>query len=188
MKKKNITLLFSLLLFQWGVFCESKTENSNIDSFLRALQESNVELIDEISGSVTEDFYKTLLQERAAPETDFNYTFNETKDGIVITGYTGENDIVIIPAEIEEYPIVAINQRIFMYGVKGLFIPYSIKKLDNECFSRSIHLEFVFIPGSLKIIPEKSFAFCEELSYVIFGNGIEKIGKESFSQCSSLKK
>jgi hypothetical protein len=46
------------------------------------------------------------LGTKEAPATDFIYELNKAGDGVVITGYKGKGGDLVIPSEIEGYPVV----------------------------------------------------------------------------------
>lgn len=94
-----------------------------------------------------------------------NLTYEITDNGVIITGCdeTAENDI-IIPDEIEGYPVVGISPDVF-----------------SGCAS----ITEVIIPASVKVIEANVFSGCTSLKKVV-ATGVESIGSTAFSGCTSL--
>ncbi len=250
MNKKIVMILSALLLCSFTAF--SATAESTAERFIKTLGLGHGDEITEMAAGLDDAFFKTLTEEHAAPETDFTYRFNDTKDGVVITGYTGNTvflsehnsnyynmygtrialgydtvetpygfedlsiygydnegnpvhrdewnlydangnpiyinmEIIIIPAEIEGYPVTGIEKNILSNrSFISLIIPPTVQVLAEKCFEKS-RLRWIYIPGSIKTIPKECFSYCQELSGVKFGSGIEKIGKEAFSNTYHLR-
>jgi hypothetical protein len=95
---------------------------------------------------------------KASPVTDFNYVLTEDGKGVRISRYTGKGGAVIIPAEIEGYPVVELGTKVFYgednssygpgYNITSVVIPASVKKINKECFSWIENLKSVTIQGT----------------------------------------
>jgi len=88
---------------------------------------------------------------------DLTYTTNE--NGITITGYTGTDVSVKIPAKIGGKPVTAIGAKAF----------YANKKLTS-----------VSIPATITVIGAEAFSGCTGLSGFVFHEGLKTIGKSAF--------
>lgn len=141
------------------------------------------------------------VQPEANPASDFAYDLNETEDGVVITGYRGSNSTVVIPAEIEDFPVVEWNVK--FYGdsdIATLIFPDSITKIVNpevdvpeyrygrdeypKAFSFLTSLKKVKLPKYLKEIPEALFSGCKTLTNIQLPDKLEIIGYKAFSETS----
>ncbi len=187
MNKKIMVILSALMLCSVTAF--SATAENTTDLFFAIVEQGNTVEIDWFSSQLDDAFFKTLTEKNAAPETDFAYAFNKTKDGVVIIGYTGSAKTVIIPCEIEGYPVTDLEKKIFYNNrtVKTVIMPDTIRILPEWCFAGT-YLQLVYIPGSIKTIPKECFRDCTELASVIFANGIKTIKENAFVGCSQFKR
>ena len=97
---------------------------------------------------------------------DYHYLLYE--DGTVdITAYTGGEQEVRIPEELDGYPVFCLAEGAFR---------------DNRTMSR------VTVPGCVKLINEQAFRNCSALEEIILEEGVLSIRREAVSGCSILKK
>jgi predicted small lipoprotein YifL len=82
----------------------------------------------------------------SAPIDDFTYTYDATLRGITIEKYKGDDSQVLIPAEIEGEPVIAIAAR---------------------AFENKTNLEYIYFPDSLTQIDANSFVNCSKLTLTI---------------------
>ena len=94
------------------------------------------------------------------------YTYVIENGEITITGYSGTASELVIPAEIDGYPVTAIGESAFSY--------------NNELLS-------VIIPDSVTTLGRGAFVFCENLESVTIGNGVTCINEWTFENCGYLK-
>ena len=85
-------------------------------------------------------------------------------DAVVITKYIGNEDIVVIPAEIDGLPVLRIAESAFAGS--------QIKEL--------------YFSGPLSIIEAHAFAYCTELTTVDLPQNWMLLGNECFTGCTSL--
>ncbi len=109
----------------------------------------------------------TAIQDReenpAAPGTDFTWTVTSGQF-IQITGYTGSDTDLVIPAVIDGYTVESIADVVFK---------------NNKT------LTSVVFPDTLRVIGEETFRGCTGLTYIGFG-GVETIGGRAFQDCTGL--
>jgi hypothetical protein len=142
----------------------------------------------------------------AAPASDFTYDLNEDGKSIVINKYTGDGGDLVIPAEIEGYPVTRLAEAAFYgeipgypqydligpgYYLTSVVIPASVKVIENYCFSHIENLTSVTILGTDVELQLNAFVVCENLSELIVPEGDKvlkpgKYGKEAFSGCKKL--
>lgn len=126
-----------------------------------------------------------------SPASDFRVRLNDTSDGVIITGYVGNSSIVIIPAEIEGYPVIEIGFESFQRkNVTSVIIPNTVKKISRNAFSRS-SITSIHIPESVEIITASPFFLCENLESATIDNPrikVEPTGNDNalFSNCGAL--
>jgi hypothetical protein len=75
-----------------------------------------------------------MLALPAALHAQFTYT--ESGGSVTITGYTGSNDVLTIPATINAFPVVNIGVGAFayFYGITSVTLPDSIISIESNAF------------------------------------------------------
>jgi hypothetical protein len=140
-------------------------------------------------------------------EAQFAYTTNN--GSITITGYSGPNGDVIIPAATNGYPVTTIGAGAFsgQTTVTNVTIPSSITSLGDEAFYDCSSLASVTIPNNVtnfgvdvfdectgmtnvtigcSVIGESMFRYCFGLTSVTIPNTVTSIGDHAFLGCHSL--
>lgn len=140
---------------------------------------------DEASG----DFVKDDDEPTPTPDpvtTDYTYTENE--DGtITITAYTGDEEELVIPSEIDGKTVSAIGSGIFspLNGgnktIKKITVPGSVKTIGEEAFACATALEEVYIEDGVTEIGELAFSGCMNLKKITIPKSVTKIGDYAFS-------
>ena len=95
----------------------------------------------------------------ASDEADFT-----VEDG-VLTGYTGNDEDVVIPSEVGGETVTTIETTAFVM-------------LDN--------LKSVTIPTTVTKISQNAFMYCENLDSVTFEGKVDEIESEAFSCCADV--
>ena len=86
---------------------------------------------------------------------DFDYEVEN--DGVTITGYRGKIRDVVIPSEIDGFPVVAIGDRAFAWDqLTNVIIPNSVETIGYYAF-RDNQLTDVVIPNSVETIAKSAF-------------------------------
>ena len=103
------------------------------------------------------------------PYGNYNgFTYKIRADGTVaINEYTGKENNLIIPSEIEGYPVTAIADSAFQYCD---FITEAT------------------IPDSVLSIGAYAFEYCRKLEKVTMGKNVYEIGEYAFAGCTRLKR
>ena len=103
---------------------------------------------------------------KADNTTEEGYKYKELDDGTLeITGYTGTNTELVIPAEI---------------GGKR------VTNIGHDTFFNCSSLESVTIPEGITNIGYLAFAFCKNLVDVTISSGVISIEESAFSNCTNL--
>jgi hypothetical protein len=144
-----------------------------------------------IVGSIFATEKNTIVKE--SPASDFEYDLNETEDGVVITGYRGKGGDVIIPAEIEGYPVVECNGTFDggYVSITSIIFPDSITKISNPglrdseaVFKNMQSLKKVIFPKHLKEIPAYMLYYCYNVTTIQLPEDVEIIGIYAFAYLS----
>ncbi len=89
----------------------------------------------------------------ANPISDFEYSIDSKTNQCWITKYIGESTTVIIPEDIQGYPVTLIGSLSFMNS----------------------NIQYVDIPDTVEKICHHAFCSCKELTTVKMGNGTKYI-------------
>ncbi len=153
------------------------------------------------------DIYRTGMSwyvRNITPSENNDYLYLETEDGIIITGYSGNEKDLQIPASINNIPVVSIENvnNGFPYGITSLSVPEGIKTIGFRAFNDQDQIGFLYLPDSLQTIGDSAFSGCVNLTVIDTPSGmhtddnyygiqnlpksLEKIGNNAFYDCSSL--
>lgn len=114
---------------------------------------------------------------------DFQYTENESGDGVVITGYTGKETSFAIPEKIDDKPVTGIAEEAFKgSGIMELGIPEGIRYIGDYAFYECEDLTFIGLPEGMTKIGAAAFGSCIELEDVDFPNSLIEIGEMAFAE------
>jgi hypothetical protein len=127
-----------------------------------------------------------LLAGREAARAQFTFTTNS--GALTITGYTGSNGTVVIPAVTNGYRVISIGNSAFLGhpGLTNVVIPYGITNIDVQAFADCAGLTGVVIPDSVTNLGSSAFLDCSGLASMTMGNGVISIGYDAFWGCTSL--
>lgn len=118
-----------------------------------------------------------------------NVWFYDVEDGKArITRYSTPTGDIIVPAEIDGYPVTAIAASVFSYrtGLTSVTIPDGVTSIDDESFRNCSALTNVWIGSGVMYIGTNAFRDCYALLNVEIGGGVEVIGNSAFRGCSRL--
>ena len=139
---------------------------------------------------------------------DGKYIYNILDDGnIEIVRYTGQNNYVIVPSEIDGKTVTTIGYMnidspgdiaggIGDGSVAGAFencsvrdieLPNTITKIDDYAFAYSKYLYNIKFSKNLTDIGEFAFFKCENLEKIVFPDKLKKIDSYAFGDCENLK-
>ena len=183
-------------------------ENIMSVSYNAFYDDQNVKII---MGDKTYDYetYHTLAEELSKKlAVDFQYEVGA--DGIHITKYSGNGEMVIVPTEIDGNLVTVIGQRAFANcnNIIFLSVPYNIQKIEDNAFAGCLNLNNVAgaetvvelgegayrstsileaqIPEGQQEIGYAMFFDCPYLTTVDLPDSLKAIGEVAFSGCSNL--
>ena len=125
----------------------------------------------------------------AGAKTSGDYEYENINDGTVrITGYTGTDDIITIPSEIDGKKVSRIGIGAF-WGCTSLTsvkIPETVTGLEVSAFSGCTSLAGIDIPNSVTSIEMNAFGNCTSLTSIKIPESVVSIGSEAFRDCRKL--
>ncbi len=111
-------------------------------------------------------------------------------DGITIVGYSGENETVVIPSEIDGEPVTRISGSFFCTNkIKHCIISDGVSEIYSDVswiVRGPSTIESVSLPDTIKTIGDGVFAKCVNLSNITLPESLTSIGEGVFYECSSL--
>ena len=151
-------------------------------------------------------------QKVLAAVDDSGLEYEELEDGTVeITGYSGEDTVVVIPDEIDGKKVTSIGCKAFKEcsGLTEITIPESVTSIGCDAFSETSWLEnkrldnplvvvnsilidgetckgSVVVPEGVTSIGEGAFNGCSGLTEITLPEGVTSIGNGAFEECSGL--
>ena len=110
----------------------------------------------------------------AQTEADFIVALTRDGTGVVITGYTGSQMAVVIPATIQGMPVREIGSITEVWQ-------------DPHAAFRETRITSVVIPDGVTLIGTSAFSQCRQLTQVTIPDSVTRIGNHAFYSCSSLR-
>lgn len=89
---------------------------------------------------------------------------------------------VTVPNGVKEIGYAAFSET----KIKKVKLPSTIKKLNQQSFSRASLLESINIPSGIKEIPDFCFYFCSKLKNITLPEGVETIRYAAFTGCNEM--
>ena len=121
-----------------------------------------------------------------------NFRYKIGPESVIITGYTGsfgKNVDLVIPAYIQDKPVVAIEGRFDRYTeshpeilyLNSLVIPGTVERLGDNCFNYMAISQPVVIPAGVKQIGKECFRTSDISIEFAEGSSLKSIGEYAFS-------
>lgn len=127
---------------------------------------------------------------KSASETDASmFQYEEVEGGIAITDYTGEDEIVVIPKQIDGQDVVVVGEYAFANyeHVKAVKIADSVVAIGESAFGNCTGLEIVICGEGLSTIGEYAFNYCDSLYHLELNEGLETLELSCFPLNDVLK-
>ena len=130
-----------------------------------------------------------MTAQAAESKTYGDFTYEEGKDGITITKYTGNKKKVVIPDKINGTEVISIGDSAFWdcRSLTSITIPEGVTSIGDFAFDLCLNLTSITLPNSLTCIGSYGFA-TTDLTSIIIPENVKSIGCEAFYNCSELKK
>ncbi|MBE7079874.1 MAG: leucine-rich repeat domain-containing protein [Clostridiales bacterium] len=117
---------------------------------------------------------------------EFTTADKEVGAPIRVVGYTGTEPDLIIPAELEGYPVVSVSSSAFRgnSNIRSLKIEANVE-IANNAFENCHNLATVELSNVTKV-GDEAFYWCSSLRDVTINN-VPSIGKRAFMNCQSMR-
>ena len=108
---------------------------------------------------------------------------------VSLTEYAGTEKNVVIPSEIEGYPVSVIADNCFetRNDIISVEIPDTVREIGEKAFWYCRSLEMITLNEGLEIIGENAFKNCEKLESITLPSTVREIGDNAFEDCTELK-
>jgi hypothetical protein len=127
-----------------------------------------------------------LLLSTSATQAQFDYMTND--EAVTITGYSGSNVDLTIPAVLNGLPVVAFANGAFSGkpALASVTIPYGVVSLGESVFAADPKLTNVTIPDSVASLGDGAFIQCDGLPNITIPGSVKYIGVWAFYMCDQL--
>ena len=121
--------------------------------------------------------------------TIWSYTFEVLEDGSArIIAYRGTDIELVIPDELDGYPVTEIGDGVFQLKQKltSVVIPEGVVSIGLRAFSSCDGITSMTLPKTLKSIGNRAFSNCKGLRSLVLPVGLESMGENPFALCDNL--
>lgn len=119
---------------------------------------------------------------------NFRYEDSGDGQGVVVTGYTGQETSFAIPDTIGGKPVVAIGEDAFKEtDLVEVALPNGVTSVGKNAFSASKDLTFIGLPDSVQEIGDYAFHGCSSLSDADIPKDAVNIGRQAFADTKLSK-
>ena len=120
------------------------------------------------------------LSPKATPVDEFTYAV-ANGNSINIISYDGDRTVVVMPDEIEGYPVKYVQLRAFTDSkVKTLYVNGTMGEIYGTAFFGCSTLENVIIREGVTNIRGDAFKCCENIKKVTVAESVTNVGNEAF--------
>ncbi len=107
----------------------------------------------------------------------------------ILYAYTGTDEEVVIPSELEGYQIIEIDDEAFSENetLRSVTVPEGVTRIGEKAFYNCTALETITLPDSLTEIDDYAFYGCSSLESIALPDSMTDIGEYAFYNCSSLE-
>lgn len=124
----------------------------------------------------------------SSDETYDNLYYQETEDGVIITGGYNLQGELTIPAALNGKPVVAIAERAFADSeLTSVIIPDSVVQIAPGAFRSCEKLTDVKLGSGIRTLESNVFYGCLRLCNVTIGAGLTTIEDNAFAMCTALQ-
>lgn len=122
-----------------------------------------------------------------------NLTYTRNSNGYTVTGITGTDTVIVIPATHNGQPVTTIGESAFAYSrhnetITSVTISDSVTTIERNAFYNRSELVTVNISenSALTTVGNNAFAGCRALESIYIPAGVTSLGDNVFNNCGSL--
>ena len=126
----------------------------------------------------------------AETKKKWNYEYEITEENTIrIVKFYGSPEEVVIPEELDGYPVTEIGFKAFNLkrSIRSVKIPDTVTTIGPQAFSSCDGIEEIKLSRNLKSLGYKAFSNCKGLRSVVLPESLEDIGYNPFNLCDNLK-
>lgn len=95
------------------------------------------------------------------------YKYTVSNGEAEIVGYTGTAETLVIPSQINGFPVTTIGGFCYDCSIKSVTIPDSVKRVSSCTFFHCNYLEEIYIPASVEDMEPSQFFKCPSLKKIV---------------------
>ncbi|MFT3952224.1 MAG: leucine-rich repeat protein [Oscillospiraceae bacterium] len=123
--------------------------------------------------------------------SNFEFIYNDVQQAYAVSMYTGFDQDVTVPAEVNGYPVVRILAYAFSgftgKGVKSVTLPDAVTVINANAFNGNPTLETINFGSGLKTIGANAFSYATRLTAAQLPAGVTSVGDSAFKGCTALE-
>ena len=179
MKRKVIVgLLLCMMCTLYGCGTIHADDAPNKDSVVQDTDKNNDKNTEENNDKNTEELSIEMLKNaKETPTEEFDYLVYE--GNVYLNGYLGQSDVIIIPDEIEGYPVVDVGDGSFRNNanVKAIRFGANVKRIGASAFGNCTSLEYILFGKNVEEVGDYAFSGNPNVKEFILNEGLLKVGK-----------
>lgn len=124
-----------------------------------------------------------------AAKTAGDFEYEKVDNSIVLTKYTGAEESVFVPDEIDGIPVTKIGESCFAGDIhmKKVHVPEGVTTIGDYAFECCSVLEKVYLPETLTVIGNGAFSGCGSVKMIDLQEQVEEIGNGAFLFCREME-
>ncbi len=144
------------------------------------------------SSVATNEMTSTAAVETSTEESvaaDGSYTYEVNDDGTIsITGYTGEEKSLEVPATLDGYIVSEIANHAFEanWDITSVVLPEGLTVIGEGAFMDCSALTDITIPTTVSQISRAAFASCTSLTSIELSETVSVVQEEAFTGCTAM--
>ena len=118
---------------------------------------NNQSCMAELSGTVVASVQASLATDEESHLNHFSFTVDTVRRQATITGYNGNEEVLVIPAEYKGYTVTAIGNNVFKDKrlIRTAWLPESVTDIGSGAFSGCVLMAHLNLPNGLTHIGER---------------------------------